>query len=64
MILNVLSQACARHLDRLRQRRARRRRARVSELAEDVVGFVEEDQAGHGGALGGLSSGFDRKPLL
>jgi hypothetical protein len=44
MILNVLSQACARRIDELRQRRARRGRVRVGELAEDVVGFVEENQ--------------------
>jgi len=55
MILNVLSQACARSIDELRQRRARGGGARVGELAEDVVGFVEEDQAGHGGAWRGFS---------
>jgi len=43
MILNVLGQACARHSDELRQRRARGGQARVGELAEDVVGFVKED---------------------
>jgi hypothetical protein len=48
------------YLDELRQRRARRRRLRVGELAEDVVGFVEEDQAGHGGALAVFRIGFDR----
>jgi hypothetical protein len=48
------------HVDELRQRRARRGGARVGELAEDVVGFVEEDQAGHGRALEGLSARFDR----
>jgi len=48
------------HLDELRQRRARRRRLLVGELAEDVIGFVEEDQAGHGGALAVFRIGFDR----
>lgn len=47
------------HVDELRQRRARRRRLLVGELAEDVIGFVEEDQAGHGGALAVFHVGFD-----
>jgi len=44
----------ARHRDELRQRCARGGRLLVGELAEDVIGFVEEDQAGHGGGFRGI----------
>ena len=50
----------ARHIDELRQRRARARTVHVGELAEDVVRFVEQDYPGHGGGLEALSIGFDR----
>lgn len=44
----------ARHIDELRQRRARGRTVHVGELAEHVIRFVEQDYPGHCGALEGL----------